>query len=35
MVDKAPFSFTDEILHADINKMRVGGISCDLTKAFN
>jgi hypothetical protein len=34
-VDKALFSFTDEVLHADINKMLVGGLSCDLAKAFD
>jgi hypothetical protein len=33
--DKALFSFTHEILNALINKMHVGGISCDLAKAFD
>jgi hypothetical protein len=33
--DKTLFSFTEEILNAHNNKMHVGGISCDLTKAFD
>jgi hypothetical protein len=32
--DKALFNSTDEILSALKNKMHVGGISCDLAKAF-
>jgi hypothetical protein len=32
---KALFSFTNEILCALNIKMHVGGISCDLTKAFD
>jgi hypothetical protein len=28
------FSFTDEILSALNNKIHVGGISCDVAKAF-
>jgi hypothetical protein len=31
---KALFNFTDEILRA-LNKMHVGGVSCDLAKAFD
>jgi hypothetical protein len=33
--NKALFSFTDKILSALNNKMHVGGISCDLTKAVD
>jgi hypothetical protein len=33
--NKALFSITEEILSALSNKMHVGGISCDLTKAFD
>jgi hypothetical protein len=33
--DKALFSCTEEILSALNNNMHVGGISCDLTKAFD
>jgi hypothetical protein len=32
---KALFNFTDEIVSALNNKMHVGGISCDLAKAFD
>jgi hypothetical protein len=33
--DKALFTFTEEMLSALNNKMHVGGISCDITKAFD
>jgi hypothetical protein len=33
--DKALFNFAHEILSALNNKMHVGGISCDLAKAFD
>jgi hypothetical protein len=32
---KPLFNFADEILSAFNNKMHVGGISCDLAKAFD
>jgi hypothetical protein len=33
--EKALFSFTNEILCALNNRIHVGGISCDLAKAFD
>jgi hypothetical protein len=33
--DKALFNITDEILSDLNNKVHVGGISCDLAKAFD
>jgi hypothetical protein len=34
-MDKALYKFLDEILCALIYKMHVGGIFCDLAKAFD
>jgi hypothetical protein len=33
--EKALFNFTEEILGTLNNKMHVGGVSCDLTTAFD
>jgi hypothetical protein len=33
--NEVPFNFADEILNAPNNKMHVGAIICDLTKAFD